>query len=131
MKSLLDTNICIGILNSRDPVLKQKLTAKPPSDFVLCSVVKAELIYGARKSQKVESNLQLLQDFFGIFESLPFDDEAATHYGVLRTTLEKAGTPIGASDLMIASIALAYDLVLITRNQREFLRVPALRVESW
>ena len=65
------------------------------------------------------------------FRSLPFDDAAANQYGVVRALLERAGTPIGANDLMIASIALAQDCVVGTRNTREFQRVPGLRLESW
>lgn len=100
-------------------------------DFALCSVVKAELLYGARKSQRVEKNLSLLGKLFAQFSSLPFDDQAAEFYGTNRTTLERAGTPIGDADLLISSIALAHNLVVLTRNYGEFVRVPGLKVETW
>ena len=105
--------------------------ALPPSDIRLCSVVKAELLYGARKSARVSANLERLSQFFATLESLPFDDAAAEHYGLLRTHLESAGTPIGALDMMIAATALAAGATLVTRNQREFHRVAGLSVETW
>lgn len=65
------------------------------------------------------------------FVTLPFDDHAADHYGLMRATLERAGTPVGANDLPIASIALAHDRLLVTRTSREFQRIVGLRVEFW
>ena len=131
MSYLLDTNICIALLKGTDQAAVGRLRAADPAQVFLCSVVKAELLYGARKSQQVESNLALLGKFFGPFESLPFDDRCAELYGMTRALLAKAGTPIGANDLLIASIAQGYDMTLVTRNHEEFRRVPGLRVESW
>jgi tRNA(fMet)-specific endonuclease VapC len=90
--------------------------------------VKAELIFGASKSAKVHENLERLEQFFQPFQSLPFDDSAAVHYGQLRAVLEREGRPVGANDMMIASIALAYDVTLMTRNMRKFSRIAGLRV---
>ncbi|MBI3540847.1 MAG: type II toxin-antitoxin system VapC family toxin [Deltaproteobacteria bacterium] len=109
----------------------KKIQARSPTEFHLCSVVKAELLYGARKSAQVTSNLEVLEKFFSHFHSLPFDDTAAEFYGTLRALLEKAGTPIGANDLLIASIAQTNNLTLLTRNASEFVRVPGLHVEMW
>lgn len=131
MRYLLDTNICISILKNSDNSIIQKLKSHSPNEFVICSVVKAELLYGARKSQFIEKNLILLSQFFKQFQSLPFDDLAAEFYGTQRAILEKAGTPIGNADLFISSIALAYDLTVLTRNQKEFIRVQGLRLEAW
>lgn len=131
MRYLLDTNICIAILKNSDLAVIKKLKSLTPDQIVICSIVKAELFYGARKSQYVEQNLSLLTKFFDQIESLPFDDFATDHYGSQRAILEKAGTPIGQADLMIASIALANDLTVVTRNQKEFLRVQNLRVDVW
>ncbi len=131
MSYLLDTNICIALLKGTDRGAIARLRAADPAQVFLCSVVKAELLYGARKSRQVESNLALLGKFFGPFESLPFDDRCAELYGMTRALLAKAGTPIGANDLLIASIAQGYDMTLVTRNHEEFRRVPGLRVESW
>lgn len=131
MRYLLDTNICIALVHKPEPALKQKLAQKKPGDLVLASVVKAELLFGARKSQRVAENLNELEAFFAPFDSLPFDDKAANFYGASRALLANAGTPIGGNDLLIASIALAHDLTVVTRNMKEFARVPGLRVEVW
>jgi tRNA(fMet)-specific endonuclease VapC len=102
-----------------------------PTSLFLCSVVKAELVFGARKSAKVGDNLNRLVRFFHPFQSLPFDDSAAEQYGQIRATLERIGTPIGANDMLIAAIALTHDLTLATRNVGEFSRVTSLRVENF
>lgn len=128
---LLDTNICIAFLNGTDDAVRDRLTTLPPVEIGLCSVVKAELLYGARKSQQVDRNLGRLATFFAALASLPFDDAAAGHYGMIRAQLEAVGTPIGANDLMIASIALAADARLVTRNTGEFRRVAGLQVVEW
>jgi len=128
---LLDTNACIRILNNSSVSLVGRLRQHDPSDIRLCSVVKAELFYGARRSSQVSENLCLLQRFFAPFICLPFDDRCAEHYGLIRVDLERAGTPIGPNDLMIAATARAYDLVLVTHNTREFSRVVGLRLEDW
>lgn len=119
------------MIHRPEPELVKKFSQCDPKDFVLCSIVKAELIYGARKSQHVTENLSLLNSFFAPMESLPFDDRAAAFYGLNRTILAKSGTPIGGHDLFIASIALAHDTIVLTRNIGEFSRVPGLKVESW
>ncbi len=97
----------------------------------LSAVVKAELLYGARRSSRTADNLRLLTHFFEPIVCLPFDDECAASYGLLRVELERVGTPIGPNDLMIAATALAHDLVLVTHNVAEFSRVAGLRFEDW
>ena len=131
MSYLLDTNICISLLKKDDLSLVKKFEEHSPTDFYLCSIVKAELLYGAHKSQNVQSNLSVLENFFGQFRSLPFDDACIDFYGKTRSLLAKAGTPIGANDLLIASIAQINNLTLLTRNQREFVRIPGLMCEMW
>jgi tRNA(fMet)-specific endonuclease VapC len=87
------------------------------------------LFYGARKSQRPQRSLEKQHQFVNHFVSLPFDDEAAEVYGQIRAELERAGTPIGPNDLMIAAIAIANDVMLVTHNAREFRRVKGLRLE--
>lgn len=127
---LLDTNFCIEILNKRDSLATKKLASVSLRDIRLCSVVKAELYHGAYKSGR-ESNLNLVNSFFALFESLPFDDSSAEIYGRLRTKLEKTGNLIGPNDLLISSIALANKAILITHNTNEFSRIPNLEIEDW
>jgi tRNA(fMet)-specific endonuclease VapC len=131
MSWILDTNVCVAFLNGTDAGIRDRLLALAPSDVLLCSVVKAELLFGARKSTRVDANLAQLAKFFGAMDSAPFDDVAAEHYGLLRAQLEALGTPIGANDMMIAATALAVGATLVTRNQREFLRIPGLALDSW
>ena len=128
---LLDTNTCIGILTDRSPAAIERLRGHDPSEICLCSVVKAELLYGARKSERVAENLRLLADFFAPFVCLPFDDRCADHYGLIRADLDAAGMPIGPNDLMIAAITRAHDAALITHNTGEFSRVVGLKVDDW
>lgn len=128
---VLDTNACIRVLNNTSAALVKRMRNTDPAHIALCSVVKAELLYGARKSSRRADNLRLLERFFMPLTSLPFDDVCAEQYGVIRTELETAGTPIGPNDLMIAATALANDATLVTHNLQEFARVPGLRLEDW
>lgn len=131
MKYLLDTNVCIIYLKARNLNLKQKLESVAIQEMAVCSIVKAELSFGAMKSANPERNFTLQQAFLEQFVSLSFDDLAATTFGVIRSQLEIKGTPIGAYDLQIAAIALANNLTLVTHNTQEFRRVEGLQVEDW
>jgi tRNA(fMet)-specific endonuclease VapC len=111
--------------------IKARLEQLQPRDVNLCSVVKAELLYGAAKSTIRERTLARLDHFFDVFFSLPFDDRAAEAYGAIRAGLEKQGSPIGPNDLLIAATALANNVILITHNSREFGRVAGLKHEDW
>lgn len=131
MTYLLDTNICIALINRTDVALAKRFLAQRPTDVVMCSVVRAELEFGARNSTRVAENLARMSRFWGSLASLPFDDAAATHYGDVRAHFRRVGTAIGVHDLQIASIALAHDLTVVTRNLRELRRVPGLTAEAW
>ena len=131
MRYLLDTNTCIEYLNDADCQVAKRLQSLGPVDVALCSIVKGELLYGAFHSDDPESNLRVLSEFFDGLVSLPFDDAAAEVYGRQRSALAKQGAPIGPNDLLIASIALAGELTLVTHNSREFDRVAGLRTEDW
>ena len=128
---LLDTNVCIHLLNERHPAILQHFRQHSPADIALCSVVKAELLYGARRSQRVEANLQLLKAFFAPLQSLPFDDDCAEHYGKIHADLLSQGKPIGPNDTLIAAVARAHKATLITHNIGEFSRVVGLQIEDW
>jgi tRNA(fMet)-specific endonuclease VapC len=128
---LFDTNTCIRILNGTSPSLGERLRFVPRIQIRLSSVVKAELLYGARKSGRIADNLRLLEEFFDTIASLPFDDRCAEEYGLIRAELERAGTPIGGNDLLIAATARAHGAIVVTHNVREFSRVASLRIEDW
>ncbi|MGB3293346.1 MAG: type II toxin-antitoxin system VapC family toxin [Phormidesmis sp.] len=131
IRYLLDTNVCVRFLNGRSPAVRDRLLATSTEDMAVCSVVKAELFYGAMRSRNPPRTLERQQNFLSRFVSLPFGDESAVLLGRIRAQLANAGTPIGPYDLQIASIALANDLTLITHNVREFQRVEGLLLEDW
>lgn len=131
MRYLLDTNICIRYLNQRSQTIIDKLASCAPEDVAVCSVVKAELFFGAMKSHRPQDTIAIQQEFLHPFVSLPFDDVAALIYGRIRAELAALGTPIGPNDLMIAAIALANSLTLVTHNTREFSRIDGLQFEDW
>lgn len=131
MSFLLDTNTCIQYLNGRSPNVKQRLEKTPPQEIVVCSVVKAELFFGAMKSTNPARSLAKQKKFLNRFDSLPFDDHSAEIYGQIRAQLETQGTPIGPTDLLIAAIAIANQTTLVTHNTREFSRVAGLNIEDW
>lgn len=128
---LLDTNACIQYLVRRGSPIAARMATVPRREIVLCDVVKAELYYGAYKSSRRSGNLELFEEFFGEFRSLPFDGKSAEIYGEIRADLERRGTPIGPYDLQIAAIALAHNLTLVTHNTREFSRVEGLLLVDW
>lgn len=127
---LLDTNICIYIINARPPEVLARFHAYRLGEIGISSVVAAELAYGVAKSGSAR-NRSALEMFLAPLEVLPFDDRAVWAYGDLRAELERLGQPIGAMDTMIAAHALAVDAVLVTNNTREFSRVSGLRLENW
>ena len=128
---LLDTNTFIHYLNNSQARVVQRLGAADPAAIRFCAVVKAELYFGAYKSQRQIQNLALLNRAVGRFISLPFDDQAAELAGRERARLAALGTPIGALDLLIAAIALTHQAMLVTHNTREFSRVAGLQIEDW
>lgn len=131
MKYLLDTNTCIRYLNGRSPAVFQRLNEIPETDVCVCSVVKFELRYGALRSEYVEKTLAQQEKFLGRYRSLPFDDAAYIHAAKIRADLARAGTPIGPYDLLIAAIALANKLIVVTHNTKEFGRIVGLQIEDW
>lgn len=107
------------------------LRRHPVNEIVLCSVVKAELLTGAHKSRRLVENLAIIEEFAAPLVSHPFDDQAAERHASIRADLERAGTPIGPNDLLIAAIALARKCILVTSNVREFGRISGLEIADW
>ena len=131
MTHLLDTNICIYVINKKPPGVVQRLLAHDPGNVGLSSISVAELRYGAAKSTYVEQNQRALDQFLLPFVIAPFDLDAAARYGNLRADLDRRGMPIGPLDLLIGAHALALNVTLVTNNEREFARVEELRIENW
>lgn len=128
---LLDTDICIHLLNARAPELLARFRSHSPFELALCSIVRAELLWGARNSRRVDENLERVRLFAEPLKSLPFDDDCAEQYGAIRADLAARGTPIGPNDTLIAAISVAHQATLVTRNRREFERVSGLQLETW
>ena len=131
LRFLLDTNVCIQYLNFPDSSVRQRLANVRSDEIAVCSVVKAELFYGSKKSKNPARNLAVQMSFLNQFESLSFDDAAAIEFGDIRGELSSIGMIIGPYDLQIAAIAKANYLTLVTNNTREFARVSGLRIEDW
>lgn len=130
----LDTNVVIALLNESASPVEARLNAtlKSGHPVVVSSVVLFELWYGVAKSTRVEQNAARIADFMGgSIQALPFDSDDAAEVGDIRAALERAGTPIGAYDILIAAQARRRAATLVTANAREFSRVPGLRVEDW
>ena len=130
MRFLLDTDAAISLIKGR-PQAVEWLRRRTPAEVVISSVSKAELYYGARKSERVEYNLGVLHRFFEPLRSLAFNDRAAEEYGVIRADLERMGTPIGPNGLLISALARSRDLTLVSLNRREFSRVAGLRLTDF
>lgn len=128
---LLDTNTCIEYLRRRNVNVIHQIQSRLPNELRLCSVVVAELYFGAFKNPQITSNFAILATFLPLFASIPFDDAAAKLYGQVRADLETKGTPIGPNDTQIAAIALANDFTLVSHNTSEFTRVPGLKLVDW
>lgn len=129
MTRLLDTNVVIHAIRSRPLSVRQQLGRLSPEDVAVSTITVAELSYGAERSAEPERRRQVFEEFLRPYEILPFDRPAAEHHGRLRNELRH--NPIGERDLLIAAIAVARGLVIVTSNVREFHRVPGLTVEDW
>ena len=131
MYYLLDTNVCIKLINNSNQSVTRHLASHEPHEINLSSITVFELYYGAYRSQRKEKNLEILERFVAEFTILDFDHRSAEQAGLIRRQLELNGQPIGVYDVQIAAIALVYNLILVTHNLREFSRVENLVVEDW
>ena len=127
---LLDTNICIYIINAKPPAVLQRFRDYRMGEVGLCTVVAAELAFGVAQSGS-SRNRHALELFLAPLTVLPFDEAAVWAYGTLRAELERQGKQIGALDTMISAHALSQQATLVTNNISEFARVPGLRLDNW
>ncbi len=131
MSYLFDTDICIHIIRKKPANVLHKLKQFALGEIGISSITVAELQFGVQKSQQPAQNQEALDQFLLPLAIVAFDYDAAVTYGRIRTQLERAGTPIGALDTLIAAQALCSDSILVTSNLKEFSRVPQLKVEDW
>lgn len=130
MKFLLDTDTCIYALKQKPAVLN-RLLAQSRDDVAVSVITEAELRTGAAKSTSAAKTLRLIENFLRPLAVVEFNSADAASYAQVRSRLERAGTPIGPLDTLIAAQAVARKLVLVSNNEREFGRVANLRVENW
>ena len=128
---LLDTNICIYIRQKRPPEVLSRFEKLKAGEAVLSVVTFGELWYGAAKSSQRKIALERLQGLISFLPVLPLPETAAKEYGEIRAALEANGNVIGGNDLWIASHAKASRLILVTNNEREFARIPGLKLQNW
>ena len=131
MRYMLDTSICRYVLRSRPPSVKARFEKTGPGALAVSTVVLAELLYGAARHPKAVAIRREIADLVSRLTVIPWDEAAAEHYGALRAALEKAGTPLGAMDMMIAAHARSVGATLVSNDVRHFDRVEGLRVANW
>jgi len=128
---MLDTNICIYLINNKYLKLAQKIASIPYEDICISTITQAELEYGVSKSLHPAKNSQALAKFLSTISIIDFDTNAAETYGDIRFDLERKGKTIGNMDMLIAAHAKSMNAVIVTNNTREFERVEGLVLENW
>jgi len=128
---MLDTNICIYIIKNRPQQVRERFKEFKIGELCISTITVSELMYGAYKSEFVEKNLKAIESFLLPFEIVDYDTSASIEYGKIRAYLEKKGQVIGNMDMQIAGHALALDLILVTNNIKEFIRVDGLKLDNW
>ena len=130
LQYLLDTDTAIYVIKRR-PMQLFEVFNQQSGRMAISAITLSELLHGAEKSERAAANLAIVEDFCSRMEVLAYGSKASQHYGSIRAALERAGTPIGVNDLHIAAHARSEGLTLVTNNEREFVRVPALQIENW
>lgn len=130
LRYLLDTNTVIYVIKKR-PIEVLEVFNEQGGHMAISAITLSELLHGAEKSERPVANLAVVEDFCSRIEVLVYGPKASLHYGSIRATLDRVGTPIGVNDLHIAAHARSEGLTLVTNNEREFVRVPALQIENW
>jgi tRNA(fMet)-specific endonuclease VapC len=130
MRYLIDTNILLYAYKNLG-LCRVKLEAQAALDICICPLNIFEISVGINKSQRPQALQLFLDDLQARHTQVHFDNAAANQAALLRATLERQGQPIGPYDVLLAGTALAHGLIVVTRNVREFQRVPGLQIENW
>jgi len=130
VKYLLDTDICIYWLKGKSTV-RTKVEQVDWSDMAICVITATELYFGAYNSNKIEQNLKTAENFIQSITVLPLSNDTLKKFGQLKAQLRKAGKPVADFDLLIASVAIAKNLILVTNNTRHYQRIIGLNLENW
>jgi len=128
---LLDTNICIYAIKNKSSHVLEIIKERSKYGIYISSLTIAELEYGIENSNRVEENRIALLKFISIFNILSFDDKDAIPYGILKAKMKKKGNMIGPIDMLLAAQALSKDLIFVTNNTKEFIRIDNIKLENW
>ena len=128
---LLDTNTCIYVHREQPPEVLARFRRLTSGEAVVSVITYGELLFGAEKSAMRTKVIEVLQEFISLVQVLPLSTEVAQTYGSIRANLEVKGISIGGNDLWIAAHAKTAGLTLVTNNEREFRRIPGLKVQNW
>ena len=131
MRYLLDTDICSYAIRGVSAVLDARLVSAREGALAVSAVTRAELVFGLEKRGNPRALSRLVHGFLERVAVLPWDAAAADHFARLRAQLDRAGTPIGIFDTMIAGHAQALKAVLVSNNQKHFAKVRSLKTENW
>ncbi len=128
---LLDTNICIYIINQKPESVYQRFKKVKLENIFISTITEFELNYGVQKSLHNKKNKSVLDEFLSYLNIIPFSSESSNIAARIRFELEKQGKPIGPFDLLIASEAINKELTLVTNNEKEFNRIKGLKIANW
>lgn len=131
VRYLLDTNICIYIAKHNSPIVRERFARHAASELAMSVITLGELRFGAEKSQSREQALTIISQLETLIQIAPISESAGEHYGQIRATLQRSGQTIGNNDLWLAAHARAEGWILVTNNEREFVRLDGLQVENW
>lgn len=130
-KYLLDTNICIYIAKYQPQSVRERFQQHQFSDLYLSVITLGELHFGAEKSHVKEKAMKVVQSLAKMMQIASLDEQVAAHYGDIRQQLQRQGQIIGSNDLWLAAHARANDWIMVTNNEKEFMRIEGLKVENW
>ncbi|HEY3990454.1 MAG TPA: type II toxin-antitoxin system VapC family toxin [Acidobacteriaceae bacterium] len=128
---MLDTNIVIYLRQGRHPKVAAHFQRLTLGSTVMSIITSGELYFGVEKSERPKESLAAVERLLERIPPLPMELEVARQYARLRMNLQSRGQSIGSNDLWIAAHALSTKLILVTNNEREFRRVPGLKIENW
>ncbi len=131
VRYLLDTNICIYIAKHNPPIVRERFARHAASELAMSVITLGELRFGAEKSQSRERAIAVINQLETMLLIAPLTESVGEHYGQIRAALQRSGQIIGNNDLWLAAHARAEGWILVTNNERDFVRVDGLQIENW
>ncbi len=131
MRYMLDTNICIYLINNKPKKILSRFKKEEVGNIAISSITLSELKFGAYNSSNALKNLDAIAKFTTPLEVLPYSEFETDIYGKIRASLKKLGKLIGPNDTLIAAHAISVNCILVTNNINEFKNVNGLKLENW